>query len=500
MKRFYITTPIYYVNAQPHIGHTYTTIAADVLARYFRLKLGPENVYFLTGTDEHGSKIYQKAQEAGKGTQEFCDEVAGQFKHAWEKYNISHNKFIRTTDSEHKAFVQEFVNKIKDAGDFYEDEYEGLYCVGCEKFMTEKELVDGKCPHHLREPELVKEKNWFFDLNKYLPQIKELIENDTIKIMPEHSKKEVLGLIKQGVPNFSVSRNKEKVQWGIELPWDSSQLIYVWCDALTNYLSTQGPKDFWPAQVQLLAKDILKFHALFWPALLMSAGYPVPEKLFIHGFFTVNGQKMSKSLGNVIDPVDMYEEFGADAAKYLLLNQFPFGQDGDIQKDRFVEKYNADLSNGLGNLCNRVITLVEKNYEGVILMSDNAGEFKQQVETAWQNYIEAIEETHRLDKCIDVVRDLVGYCDKLISDVELWKLVKEDKSAADPYFYNLCETLRHISWMIKPFMPETSEKLQTQLGVVGYEIEKTLDSAQEWGGLQLGTKVAKGDVLFMRKQ
>lgn len=499
MDKFFITTPIYYVNAKPHIGHTYTTIAADVLARYYRLKLGDDKVFYLTGTDEHGSKIYEKAVENNMEPQAFCDQVSAQFKDAWEKYTISYNKFIRTTDSDHKAFVQEFVKNIYNNGDFYEDEYEGLYCVGCEKFLTEKELVDGKCPHHLREPEVVKEKNWFFNLEKYLPEIQKRIESDELKIMPEWAKSEVLGLIKQGVPNFSVSRNKEKVKWGIELPWDSNQLIYVWCDALTNYLSTAGPADFWPATVQFLAKDILKFHALFWPALLLSVGYELPEQLFIHGFFTVNGQKMSKTLGNVINPVEMYEEFGADAAKYLLLSQFPFGQDGDIQKDRFVEKYNADLSNGLGNLLNRVISLIEKNYDGLIPQGETLAEFQSKIEDSWKAYHYEMEKMYRVDKCLDIVQQIVTFCDKMISDTELWKLVKTDRDKASTYFYNLCETLRHIAWMIKPFMPHTSDEMLRQLGILAEEQNKLYNDALHWGIIGHNAKVDKGNVLFLRK-
>ena len=273
MKKFYITTPIYYVNAKPHIGHTYTTVAADVFANYYRLKLGKDNVFFLVGTDEHGSKIKEEADKEGKDTQTFCDEISSLFREVWSKFDISYNKFIRTTDKDHIEFVKEFIIKLKENGALYEDYYEGLYCVGCEKFITQKELIKGKCPDHLKEPEIVKEKNWFFNLEKYLSKIKDLIENDKLKILPDKSKKEVLGLIKQGVPNFSVSRERDKVKWGIELPWDNSQLVYVWCDALTNYISTESVKKWWPADVQLIGRDIVKFHALYWPAMLLAAGY-----------------------------------------------------------------------------------------------------------------------------------------------------------------------------------------------------------------------------------
>jgi len=487
MKSFYITTPIYYVNAQPHIGHTYTTIAADVFARYYRQKLGEQNVFFLTGTDEHGAKVYEKAMAAGMQPQEFCDDVAQKFMNTWQKYNISNNKFIRTTDADHKAFVQDFITKLRDAEALYEAEYEGLYCVGCEKFMTSKELVDGQCPHHLKAPEVIHEKNWFFNLEAYLPKIKEAIESGDLAIYPESAKKEVLGLFKQGVPNFSVSREKEKVQWGIELPWDESQLIYVWCDALSNYLSAVHNEDWWPASMHLMAKDILKFHALYWPAMLLAAGYDMPERLFIHGFFTVDGQKMSKSLGNVIDPNEMVEEFGIDASRYLLLSQFPFGQDGDIDKKRFIEKYNADLANGLGNLVNRVVALVVKNYDGNVdasFKTDNkaADALLALLDDKQAEYQKNIEETYRLDRCLDGVHEIISECDKIISETELWKLVKEDAQAAQPYFYVLLEALRMVARQLAPFMPETAEKILAQIGA-------------EAGSVT----IEKKDVLFMRK-
>lgn len=499
MKKFYITTPIYYVNAEPHLGHTYATVSADVIARYYRLKLGKENVFFLTGTDEHGSKIKEKADQEGKKPKVFCDEVSDLFKNVWKQFEITNNKFIRTTDKEHISFVIDFIQKLKDNDALYEDYYEGLYCVGCEKFITEKELVDGKCPDHLIEPEIVKEKNWFFNLKKYLPQIQKLIQTDELIIMPEKSKKEVLGLIKQGVPNFSVSREKNKVQWGIELPWDSSQLIYVWCDALTNYVSAVDGKDWWPADLHVIGRDIVKFHALYWPAMLIAAGYELPKSEFVHGYFTVNGTKMSKTLGNVIDPLEMFKEYGLDATKYLILSQFPFGQDGDIEANKFIEKYNSDLSNGLGNLFNRVLSLVEKNCENKIPEKSNIKELESLISNTWKSYSKNMEETRRIDIILTEIWKVIHESDRIISEIKLWELVKSDSQKANEYLYSFLEVLRHISWMIIPYMQKTAQEMQKQLGNIEFEKKKTLDGAKEWGGLEPGIRLQKGNVLFMRK-
>lgn len=493
MKRFYITTPIYYVNARPHIGHTYTTIAADVFARYYRLKLGAENVFFLTGTDEHGSKIYQKSREAGKEPKQFCDEVSDIFKEVWKRYLISNSSFIRTTDLSHINFVKEFIVKIKEAGALYEDTYEGLYCVGCEKFVTEKDLVEGKCPDHMTTPEFVKEKNWFFDLQKYLPKIVESIESGALNIFPESAKKEVIGLIKHGIPNFSVTRDAKKVQWGIPVPWDDTQLIYVWCDALSNYVSAVQNTSWWPATMHLMGKDILKFHAVYWPALLMSVGMPLPESICAHGFFTVNGQKMSKTLGNVIDPIEMTDTFGVDASRYLLLSQFPFGQDGDIQKNRFIEKYNSDLSNGIGNLLNRVLALVEKWYDSSLTYNSLNKELRTFVDKAMVDYVSAMEEKYRLDLCLDSVFRIVSFCDKLISDIRLWEIVKSDSDKGAFYLSNLLETLRIISLMLSPFMPNISSRIYDQLGILPEEHSLNV---KPWSIRTYNIK--KGDILFNR--
>lgn len=499
MEKYYITTPIYYVNAAPHIGHAYTTIAADILASYWRMKLGDEHVYFLTGTDEHGEKIYQKAVDQGITPEEFTKSVADTFKNVWEKLEISHNQFIRTSDKEHVQFVQSFMQKLHNEGVLYQDEYEGRYCVGCEKFLTDKDLEGGVCRDHRTEPQLLKEKNWFFKLSDYVDNIKELIEKDILHILPSRSKSEVLGLLEQGLPDFPITRSKEKVQWGIEVPWDESQLFYVWADALTNYISTEKPQEFWPANIQILGKDILKFHAIYWIAMLMAGGYELPSLLFGHGFFTINGEKMSKTIGNVIDPVEMVNEYGIDATKYLLMIQFPFGQDGDIERDKFTEHYNAYLANGLGNLFNRVITLVEKNYDGIVPASVTEHRLKDQTEKAWQEYIQALESDIQLHTCLMIINNLITECDQHISSTELWKVIKDNPDDGATEISVLLEVLRNIAWMIRPFMKHTSDIMLDQLGI-GDSTHISINKACIWGGLSKGTQTRKGDILFERKQ
>lgn len=463
--RFLITTPIYYVNDKPHIGHAYTTLAADVLTRFLRNQ-GKE-VFFLTGTDEHGSKIAQSAKKLGISPKVFCDKNSRLFKNAWENLNIKYDFFIRTTDAKHEENVKSFLNKLKEKNILYKKNYEGLYCIECEKFLTEKELFNGKCRDHNIRPTKVLEKNYFFPLKDFLKKIEDLIKTEELKIEPESAKKEALGLIRQGLDDFSISRRK--VRWGIKLPFDKSQTVYVWVDALLNYITGDGSKKFkqywWENGyvIHILGKDILKFHTIYWPALLIAAGIKVPNQEFIHGFFTVNGQKMSKTLRNTIDPNNLVEKFGADATRYLLLSQFPFGQDGDIKEENFVKKYNSDLANGLGNLIARILTLL-------LLAKYDLQNPKYRADKKILEMVKGIDEGYKkymgnlkFYEALKEIWKLIDYCNKYINENKPWELIKTNKKKSDQILSNLLYCIFKIVELISPFLPVTSEKIRNQL-------------------------------------
>jgi len=462
MKKILITTPIYYVNDKPHIGHAYTTLAADVLTRFFRTQ--GKDVFFLTGTDEHGAKIARVAEKEGKDPKKFCDENAKHFKDAWANLNIEYDHFVRTTDKAHEQKVSKFIERLKDKKAIYEKEYEGLYCSGCEKFITEKDLIDGECPDHKCKPEKISEKNWFFKLKDYLKTVEKLIDSEKFKLGPKSAKNETLGLLRQGLEDFSISR--QKVKWGIPVPFDKNQTIYVWVDALLNYITGDGTdkfKKYWEDgyTIHLLAKDILKFHAIYWPAMLLAADYKISDQEFIHGFFTINGQKMSKTLGNVIDPNEIVKEFGIDGARYLMLSQFPFGQDGDIKQEKFAEKYNSDLANGLGNLVSRVLALANKidlNILDVKPDKDTLNRAKQ----ARDNYVEYMEDL-KLFESLEEIWKLISWCDSYVEKNKPWELIKNDKNKAKEILSDLFYCISEISELIEPFLPETSDKIKKQL-------------------------------------
>jgi methionyl-tRNA synthetase len=452
MKKFYITTPIYYINDVPHIGHTSTTVAADIIARLHR-QLG-EEVFFLTGTDEHGEKVAEVAAKEGLSPKDYCDKITPRFVEAWKKLNISNDFFIRTTDPKHEKVVGEVLQKIYDAGDVYKGKYEGWYCTGCEAFKTEKELVDGHCPLHPPEKTVQKsEENWFFKLSKYIPKIIELIENqETNYIFPESKKAEILAKLKTGVNDVSITR--EKVKWGIPAPWDNNHTIYVWIDALINYYSAtqflEGKTEFWPADLHLLGKEILWFHTVIWQAMLLSAGLPLPKKTYIHDFYTVDGQKMSKSLGNVISPQQLIDLFGVDGARYLIARTFPNNGDADVGIARFKEKYNADLANNLGNLVSRVCKLGE----GIqIPLGSAASPFDK------GDFVILVDKL-KLDEAIGwVFETYVDKSNNLLNQVTPWKLEANDPKRIE-VLTECANNLKIAAFHLKSVMPETGEKIE----------------------------------------
>lgn len=451
-KKFYITTPIYYINDVPHIGHTCTTVAADIIARLHR-QLG-EEVFFLTGTDEHGQKVAESAAALNLETQKYCDQIAPRFEEAWKKLNISFDFFIRTTDEKHKKIVKEVLEKIYKKGDVYKAKYEGWYCIGCEKFLTETDLIDNHCPLHPREKTVWKsEENWFFKLSKYIPKIIELIENEkTNYIFPVGKKSEILAKLKSGVRDISLSR--ENVEWGIEVPWDTKQTVYVWFDALINYYSAtqflENKKEFWPANLHLLGKEILWFHTVIWQAMLLSAEIDLPIKTYTHSFYMIDGQKMSKSLGNVISPQQLVDLFGVDGSRYLIARSFPTENDSDVGIERFKEKYNADLANNLGNLVSRVVKLAEGS---TVSYEKNNLDPK---------FVQLIDNC-RFDEAIGLIFEkFIDISNTKLNEITPWKLEKTDPKRTEVLNYCI-NNLRQAALHLKPIMPEVAEKIEKSL-------------------------------------
>jgi len=482
-KKFYITTPIYYVNDKPHVGHAYTTIMADILARWHKLK--GENVCFVTGLDENSQKTVDAAIKLGfSTTQKFTDFMAEEWIKAWRSLNIGYTDFIRTTEERHHKLVKEFINKVNKKGDIYKGNYSGLYCEGCEAFIQESELnKEGLCPLHLKAPKYIEEKNYFFKLKKYENELLKLIKENKEFIEPISRKNEILSFIKNGLRDISISR--QSLVWGIPFPNDENHRVYVWFDALTNYLH---PKKYWPADIQLMAKDIIKFHAIIWPAMLMSSGYKLPKKVFAHGFFTVNGQKMSKTLGNVIDPVYLANIYGVDALRYFYAREIPFGQDGDFSEESLKVRLNNELANELGNLVSRTFSLVEKKLDGkVSKVAVDKKLFKNLKVNKIDKFMLDLEPHNAIASIMSFVQDCNGY----ISEKAPWNLTK--KNELNLVLYNLCDALRIIGILIQPFMPSTSEKIFKQLN-----LNNALKLSECKLGLLKNTLIEKGDILFSK--
>lgn len=469
MEKFYLTTPIYYASGKPHIGHAFAMIFADAIAR--RKKSKGNDVFFSAGLDEYGSKIEEKAKKENKEPQVFVDDIAKTYLKAWDSLGITYSDFIRTTSSKHKKGVLAFLEKLQDNGDIYEGEYEGLYCVGCENFVLERNLVNGLCPDHLVAPQKIKENNFFFNLKKYLPEIKNKIEKDEIKIIPASRKNEALGMIEVGMEDFSITR--EGLKWGIPFPFGNSpageQTIYVWADALINYATVldypdgEKFKKFWPVDLHIIGAEINKFHSVYWPAMLMSAGLALPKEIFVHGLFTVNGQKMSKTVGNIIDPLDLAEKFGADAVRYLLLSQFPAYEHSNVKAEDFANKYNSDLANGVGNLFERSFTMMVDFCGGIL--DDKKGleeKIKLSAEKAEKNY-ENNFDNYKLYEALAEAFAFIKNLDRYINDEKPWVLNKNKDEKLDIVLNTLLFGIEKIIVWLEPFMPDKMNEAKNYL-------------------------------------
>lgn len=499
-EKFYVTTSIAYVNGKPHIGFAMEVIQGDVIARYKRLQ--GFDVHYQTGTDEHGMKLVQTAKELGMTPQELADKNSEEFRGLKEMLNLDFDYFIRTTDDFHKKGAQKMWNKLVSSDDIYTNSYEGLYCVGCEAFVLEKDLVDGKCPNHGKAPEKLKEENFFFKLSKYGDKIKEAIESGELTIIPESRKHEILSLIDEGLKDVSFSRPKSVLPWGVTVPDHEDQVMYVWCDALSNYITGVGYTDeneefkkWWPADLHIIGKDILRFHAAIWIGMLISAGVQIPKSILVHGFITSEGKKMSKTMNNVVDPAEYTEKYGEDPLRYYLMKEIPTTDDGDFSKERFKALYEGELADNIGNLVSRVTVMANKYFpDGVPETDKSEKEFSVKIAGVWKDYNEAMDK-YDLKKALETAVGLAAFANKYVDEKQPWKLAKEDENELKKVIYVLLEMIRHIALLLFPYMPKTAEEI---LRRVGSDMKGDFDALTAWGKIEKGTKIETGDPLFAK--
>ena len=494
MKTFYLTTPIYYVNDKPHIGHAYTTILADVLTRFHRNS--GEDVFFLTGLDEHGQKVQQAAEKHGVDPQKHCNEMAPRFLKLWENLHIQNDDFIRTTEKRHVDVVQHILQKVYDKGDIYEDEYEGLYSVSEERFITKKEADSGE----FRDIKELKEKNYFFKMSNYQQALIDHIKNNSDFIQPKHRKNEVLGFLKQPLEDLCISRPKSRLGWGIELPFDSDYVTYVWFDALINYITAPGYNvneenfnKYWPANYHLIGKDILTTHSVYWPTMLMSANIPLPQAIFAHGWWLIGESKMSKSLGNVVDPLGLIEEYGVDPVRYYLMREMVLGQDASFTIESFIKRYNSDLANDFGNLLSRISNLLKKFFDGRIPQDEDDSAEGLDVKSKAVETVAIVREkieVMRVNEAIEIILQFVRSINKYIETKAPWKLAKEEPEIAGKVLFTAAEALRVSAILLSPIMPNRTQTVLETLGAT--------ESGLDWGGLTSGIEIKPHDPLFPR--